>query len=493
MNPLDSLRNKSLLRDAALLGGEWVGADSGAEFAVDNPASGMEIARVPKMGAAETRRAIAAAAAAFPEWRGKTAKERGAVLARWHRLAMENAEDLARIMTAEQGKPTAESRGEVAYGASFLQWFAEEAKRDGGEVVPAFKPNSRVLITREPAGVAALITPWNFPIAMITRKAAPALAAGCPVVAKPASATPLSALAMAALAEEAGVPPGVMSVLTGGAKDIGDEMCRNPEVRVLSFTGSTEIGKGLAARCAATLKKVALELGGNAPFIVFDDADLPLAAKQALVCKFRNSGQTCVCANRFYAQESVHDEFVRLLKAEVEGLKVADGFAEGASQGPLINSEAVEKAEAHVADAVKRGAKVVVGGGRHSLGGNFFQPTILTGMTDDSLPVCEETFGPVAPVFKFKTEEEAVRRANATPHGLASYFCARDLGRVMRVSEALEAGMVGVNEGIISSEAIPFGGVKESGIGREGGAYGMEEYTEVKYTLVGFPPAPVGG
>ena len=489
MNPLDSLQNKSLLRAAALVDGEWIGADSGADFAVENPATGAEIARAPRMGASETRRAIAAAAAAFPAWRKKTAKERAAVLLEWHRLALQNADDLARIMTAEQGKPLAESRGEVAYGASFLQWFAEEARRDGGEVVPAFKPNSRVLVTREPAGVAAMITPWNFPIAMITRKVGPALAAGCPAVVKPASATPLSALAMAVLAEQAGVPSGVLSVVTGGARDIGDEMCANPEVRVLSFTGSTEIGKKLVAQCAPTLKKTALELGGNAPFIVFDDADPALAARQALACKFRNSGQTCVCANRFYAQESIHDEFVELLKAEVAGLKVADGFAEGASQGPLIDAAAVEKTEQHIADAVGKGAKIVLGGKRHSLGGNFFQPTILTGMTDDSLPTCEETFGPVAPVFKFKTEAEAVARANSTRHGLASYFCARDLGRVMRVSEALEAGMVGVNEGIISSEAIPFGGVKESGIGREGGGYGLEEYTEVKYTLVGFAGA----
>ena len=489
MNPLDSLQDKSLLRAAALVDGEWIGADSGVNFPVENPATGREIARVPRMGAAETRRAIRAAADAFPEWRQKTAKERGAILLEWHRLALENSEDLARLMTAEQGKPLAESRGEAAYGASFLQWFGEEAKRFGGETVPVFKPNSRALVTREAAGVAALITPWNFPVAMITRKAAPALAAGCPVVIKPASATPLSALALAVLAERAGVPSGVINVVTGGAKDIGDEMCENPDARVLSFTGSTEIGKELAAKCAPTLKKLALELGGNAPFIVFDDADLALAAKQALLCKFRNSGQTCVCANRFYVQDSVHDEFVELLKAEARGLKVADGFAEGATQGPLINAAAVEKAENHIADAVKKGAQIVLGGKRHSLGGNFFQPTILTGMTDDSLPTCEETFAPVAPIFRFQTEEEAVRRANATPHGLASYFCARDLGRVMRVSEALEAGMVGVNEGIISSEVIPFGGVKESGIGREGGVYGMEEYTEVKYTLMGFADA----
>ena len=489
MNPLDKLRDKSLLRDAALIGGEWVGADSGDDFPVDNPATGTDIARVPKMGAAEARRAVSAAASAFAEWRKTTAKQRAAVLLEWHRLSLENADDLARIMTAEQGKPLAESRGEVQYGASFLQWFAEECKRDGGDIVPAFKPNTRAMVTREPAGVAAMITPWNFPIAMITRKVAPALAAGCAAVVKPASATPLSALAMAVLAERAGVPAGVLNVVTGGAKEIGDELCANPEVRVLSFTGSTEIGKALAARCAPTLKKLALELGGNAPFIVFDDADLPLAAAQALACKFRNSGQTCVCANRFYVQDSVHDEFVELLTAEVSGLKVADGFAEGATQGPLINRAAVEKAEAHIADAIAKGATIAVGGGRHQLGGNFFQPTILTGMTDDSLPVREETFAPVAPVFKFKTESEAIERANATRHGLASYFCARDLGRVMRVSEALEAGMVGVNEGIISSEAIPFGGVKESGVGREGGGCGMEEYTEIKYTLAGYAAA----
>ena len=488
-NPLDSLKDKSLARAAALVDGEWIGADSGASFAVDNPATQEEIARVPQMGAAETRRAIAAAQRAFPQWRKKTAKERGDILVAWRNLVLQNAEDLARIMTAEQGKPLAESRGEVAYGAAFLQWFAEECKRDGGEVVPAFKPNSRVLVTREPAGVAVLITPWNFPIAMLARKAAPALAAGCAAVAKPASATPLSALALAALGEQAGIPPGVFSVVTGAAKDIGDEMCANPDARVLSFTGSTEVGKALAAQCAPTLKKLALELGGNAPFIVFDDADLKLAAKQALLCKFRNSGQTCVCANRFYAQESIHDEFVELLKAEVSSLKVADGFEEGATQGPLINAAAAEKAERHIADAAAKGARIVIGGKRHALGGNFFQPTILTGMTDDALPTCEETFAPVAPVFKFKTEAEAVERANATRHGLAAYFCARDLGRVMRVSEALEAGMVGVNEGIVSSEAIPFGGVKESGIGREGGAYGLDEFTEVKYTLMGFAGA----
>ena len=484
---MDKIKNKNLLRAAGFVGGEWISrADGGQTFAVDNPENGGKIAEIPAFGADETRRAVAAAAAAFPEWRAKTAKERAAVLHKWRALILQNAEDLARIMTLEQGKPLAESRGETAYGASFLEWFAEEAKRGGGDIVPAPRKNTQVRVTREAAGVAALITPWNFPIAMITRKAAPALAAGCAVVIKPASQTPLCAIAIAALAEEAGVPPGVLNVVCGDAKTIGAELCKNEDVRVLSFTGSTEVGRILAAQCAPGIKKLALELGGNAPFIVFDDADLPRAADQLMVCKFRNAGQTCVCANRIYIQRGVYDEFTALLLARVQKLKVGGGLADGTDIGPLIDNAAAEKAARHAADCREKGAEVLAGGGLHELGGRFFAPTVLGGATDECLPTCEETFAPVAPLYIFDDEEEAVRRANDSIYGLSAYFCSRDIGRIMRVSESLEAGIVGVNEGIISSEVAPFGGVKQSGIGREGGEYGMEEYTEIKYTLLGY-------
>lgn len=486
-NPLSAVKNASLLPAAALVGGRWQQADSGKTMEVVNPANGKVIAEVPRMAKAETKRAITQAAEALPEWKAATAKARAALLGKWYQLLIDNAEDLARIMTAEQGKPMAESRGETLYGASFVQWFAEEAKRCGGAIIPAVKANTQIRITREAAGVCALITPWNFPLAMITRKAAPALAAGCTAVIKPASMTPLSAIAVCALAKQAGIPPGVINVLTGNAADIGGEMCANPLVRVLSFTGSTETGKILAAACAPTVKKLALELGGNAPFIVFDDADLPMAVKQAMLCKFRNSGQTCVCANRFYVQEGVYDKFINLFAEQIQTLKPGDGFADDTTQGPLINADAVDKVRRHLSDAVAKGAVVVCGGEAiQEGGGNFFQPTLVKDMKDDMAASCEETFGPVAPVFSFKDEAEVIRRANNTPYGLAAYFCTTDLARMMRVADALESGIVGVNEGIISSEVAPFGGVKESGIGREGGQMGMDEYTEIKYTLIGY-------
>ncbi len=481
---MEKIKNRELLKNSGFINGVWQDADSKQRMTVANPATGDILADVPKMATAETRRAIEAAAAAFSLWRSQSGKQRSAVLQAWYRLLLEEQEDLARIMTLEQGKPLAEARGETLYGASFLEWFAEEAKRGGGEIVPAFKANTQVRVTKEAAGVAAMVTPWNFPIAMITRKAGPALAAGCTAVIKPAGATPLSAIAVVALAEKAGVPAGVINLVMGDSAAIGLELCSHPAVKVFSFTGSTEIGKQLAAQCATTVKKTALELGGNAPFIVFDDADLALAAKQALASKFRNAGQTCVCANRFYVQSGVHDEFVELFKKEIETLKVGNGLEEGVTQGPLINAAAVEKVKQHVADALQKGGKLIVGGS--SLAGNYFEPTLITEMNDDTLPLCEETFGPLAPVYRFQTEEEVINMANNTPYGLAAYFCSRDLGRVMRVSEALEAGLVGVNEGIISSEVAPFGGIKESGIGREGGYYGMDEYTEIKYTLMGY-------
>ena len=486
MNGMKNIKNLKLLRREGLVGGEWRGADGGGRFGVDNPASGETIADMPDMGAAETRLAVDAAAEAFPQWRDKTGKERAEVLFRWHQLILDNSEDLARLMTLEQGKPLAEARGEVAYGASFVQWFAEEAKRCGGDIVPAVRPNTQIRTTREAVGVAALITPWNFPVAMITRKAAPALAAGCAVVVKPAKQTPLCAVAIAELAMQAGVPPGAFNLVCGNAQSIGGELCANPKVRALSFTGSTEVGRLLAAQCAPTVKKVSLELGGNAPFIVFDDADLPRAVRQLMVCKFRNAGQTCVCANRVYVQKNVRKEFVSLLKTAVDALQVADGLQDGADIGPLIDDSAAERAERHVQSCMDGGAKTLAGGGRHSLGGRFFAPTLLDGAEDGCLPCDEETFAPVAPVFVFDSEEEAVRRANDSIYGLSAYFCTRDLGRAMRVSAALEAGIVGVNEGIISSEVAPFGGVKQSGIGREGGAQGMDEYTEIKYTLLGY-------
>lgn len=481
-------KTTSLINYAALIGGEWQAAADGATLAVSNPSTGETLGEVPAMAAAEAAKAVDAAAAALPAWKQKTGKARGEILHKWYQLMLANSEELAKIMTAEQGKPLAEARGEVAYGAAFLQWFSEEAKRGGGEIIPAFKDNVQVRITREAAGVAAMITPWNFPIAMITRKLGPALACGCTAVVKPANLTPLSALAVVELGRQAGVPDGVVNILTGDSAAIGGTWCADERVRVLSFTGSTEVGARLAAQCAPTVKKLALELGGNAPFIVFEDADLALAAKQALLSKFRNAGQTCVCANRFYVQESVHDEFIALFRDEIAALKVGDGFAEGVTIGPLINAAAVEKAAAHVENAVQNGAQVVLGGERG--GGNFFQPTLLIDMKDDMLPSCEETFAPVAPVYRFRGEEEVIARANATPHGLAAYFCGRDLGRVMRVSAALEAGIIGVNEGIISSEVAPFGGVKQSGLGREGAHQGMEEYSEIKYTLIGYDGVP---
>lgn len=483
---MQNITNRSLLPAAALINGAWVTAADGKTVAVDNPATGGIIAQVPALAAAAARQAIDAANAAWPAWKATTAKTRSAILTEWYRLIMENTDDLARLMTLEQGKPLAEARGEVQYGASFVQWFAEEAKRCGGDIVPAVRSGTQVRVTREAAGVAAMITPWNFPIAMITRKVAPALAAGCTAIVKPALQTPLSALALAALAEQAGVPAGVLNVLTGEARVIGNELCASPLVRVLSFTGSTEVGRLLAKQCAPTIKKMALELGGNAPFIVFDDADVPRAVEQAMICKFRNAGQTCVCANRIYVQAGVHDEFTALLQQKIEALTVGDGLAEDVTLGPLIDAAAVDKAAQHVKDCTDKGAKILTGGGRHELGGRFFTPTLLTGVTDDALPCCEETFAPVAPVFVFDSEEEAVRRANASIYGLAAYFCTQDLGRAMRVSEALEAGIIGVNEGIISSEVAPFGGVKQSGLGREGGVYGMDEYTEIKYTLLGY-------
>jgi succinate-semialdehyde dehydrogenase/glutarate-semialdehyde dehydrogenase len=480
------LKDPSLLRDAAFVAGEWVGADGGGRIEVSNPADGSFLAAVPEMGAAETRRAIEAAERAYPAWRARTAKERAKVLRAWFDLMMANQEDLARIMTAEQGKPLAESRGEVAYAASFIEWFAEEGKRVYGDVIPPHLPGRRIVVTKEPIGVTAAITPWNFPAAMITRKAGPALAAGCPMVIKPASATPLTAFAMAVLAERAGIPAGVLSVVTGSARAVGGEMTGNPIVRKLSFTGSTEVGKVLMAQCAGTVKKVSLELGGNAPFIVFDDADLDEAVKGAIASKYRNTGQTCVCANRLLVQSGVYDAFAAKLKDAVAALKVGPGLeVADAQQGPLIDMAAVEKVEEHIQDALSKGARVVLGGKRHALGGSFYEPTVLADVTTEMKVAREETFGPVAPLFRFETEEEAIRMANDTEFGLAAYFYSRDVGRVWRVAEALEYGIVGINEGIISTEVAPFGGVKESGIGREGSKYGMEDYMEIKYLCMG--------
>ena len=480
------LKDVELLRFQCFIDGRWVDADSGKTVEVTNPADGSVLGSVPLMGADETRRAIEAADRAWPAWRAKTAKERAARLRAWFDLMMANQEDIARLMTAEQGKPLAEARGEVAYAASFIEWFAEEGKRVYGDTIPAHLDGRRIVVTKEPVGVTAAITPWNFPAAMITRKAGPALAAGCPMVIKPATATPFTALAMAVLAERAGIPAGVLSVVTGSARAIGGEMTGNPIVRKLSFTGSTEIGKELMAQCAATVKKVSLELGGNAPFIVFDDADLGEAVKGAIASKYRNTGQTCVCANRLLVQSGVYDAFAARLAEAVAALKVGPGLTtDGAQQGPLIDMAAVEKVEDHIRDALDKGARVVAGGKRHSLGGSFFEPTILADVTPAMKVAREETFGPVAPLFRFDTEEEAVRMANATEFGLAAYFYSRDVGRVWRVAEALEYGIVGINEGIISTEVAPFGGMKESGIGREGSKYGIEDYLEIKYLCLG--------
>jgi succinate-semialdehyde dehydrogenase/glutarate-semialdehyde dehydrogenase len=480
-----ALKDASLFRQSCYIDGAWVGASGGGTLAVDNPATGEVIGTVPKFGAVQTRQAITAAADAFPLWRAKTAKERAVVLRRWFDLMMANQEDLAILMTLEQGKPLTESRGEVAYAAAFLEWFGEEGKRIYGDTIPAHQADKRIVVVKEPVGVVACITPWNFPLAMITRKAGPAIAAGCTVVLKPASQTPFSALALAELAERAGVPKGVFNVITGSASEIGGEVTSNPLVRKLSFTGSTEIGKTLMAQCAGTIKKLSLELGGNAPFIVFDDADLDAAVEGAIASKYRNTGQTCVCTNRFLVQTGVYDQFAAKLSVAVKALKPAPGLESGATQGPLIDDKAVEKVESHILDATSKGASIAVGGHRHALGGRFFEPTILTGVTSDMAIAREETFGPVAPLFKFNTEADAIAMANDTEFGLAAYFYGRDIGRVWRVAAALEYGMVGINTGLISTEVAPFGGVKESGLGREGSKYGIEEYLEIKYLCFG--------
>jgi succinate-semialdehyde dehydrogenase/glutarate-semialdehyde dehydrogenase len=479
------LRDQALLRQQAYVNGAWIDAPDGATTEVTNPANGRVLARVPALDAAGTRAAIEAAEAALPEWRSRTARERAVILRRWYELLLEHREDLARLMTAEQGKPRAEAEGEIAYAAAFLEWFAEEGRRVYGETIPAHRADTRLLVLRQPVGVVATITPWNFPAAMITRKVGPALAAGCTVVSKPAEQTPLSALALAELGERAGLPAGVFNVVTGDAREIGAELTGNPAVRKLSFTGSTEVGKILIAQCAETVKKVSMELGGNAPFIVFDDADLEAAVEGAIASKFRNTGQTCVCANRILVQDGIHDAFAARLAEEVGKLVVGDGLLGDTHQGPLIDQDALNKVEAHISDALDRGARLVTGGRRHALGGTFFQPTVLTGMTASMCIAREETFGPVAPLFRFHSEEEAIHLANDTPFGLAAYFYTRDLRRSWRIAEALEYGIVGLNTGIISTEVAPFGGVKESGIGREGSRHGIEEYLEMKYLAIG--------
>ncbi|MQX34939.1 NADP-dependent succinate-semialdehyde dehydrogenase [Roseospira navarrensis] len=480
------LTDHRLLRQQCYINGQWCDADGGGTFPVTNPATGAELARVPDMGVDETRRAIEAANAAWPAWRTKTAKERANILRAWFNLIMAHQEDLAVLMTAEQGKPLAEAKGEIAYGASFVEWFAEEGKRIYGDVIPSHGPDKRILVLKQPIGVVCAITPWNFPTAMITRKCAPALAAGCPVVIKPAALTPLSALALAELAHEAGIPPGVLNILTTKRSSaMGGEMTSNPLVRKVSFTGSTEIGKTLMEQCAGTVKKVSLELGGNAPFIVFDDADLDAAVAGAIASKYRNTGQTCVCANRLMVQDSVYDAFAEKLAAAVKDLKVGDGLAGETQQGPLIDAAALDKVQDLVGDATAKGARVVLGGKPHSLGGTFFEPTILADVTDSMRLFREEIFGPVAPLYRFSTEDEAIRMANDTEYGLAAYFYARDMGRIWRVSEGLEYGIVGINEGIISTEVAPFGGVKESGLGREGSKYGIDDFVEIKYLCMG--------
>ncbi len=478
------LKDPKLLRNQCYIDGQWVEAEEGKTVPVTNPATGELLGTVPNMGAAEARRAIEAANAAWPAWRAKTAKERSAVLRKWADLMVANQEDLAIIMTAEQGKPLAESRGEIVYAASFIEWFAEEGRRVYGDTIPGHQADKRIVVIKQPVGVCAAITPWNFPAAMITRKAGPALAVGCTMVSKPASATPFSALALAELAERAGVPKGVFSVVTGGSGPIGGELTGNPLVRKITFTGSTEIGKKLIAQAASTVKKVSMELGGNAPFIVFDDADLDAAADGAIASKYRNAGQTCVCANRILVQDEVYDAFAAKLAERVAKFKVGNGMEPGVTIGPLIDDAAVKKVEEHVADAVAKGAKVILGGKPHPLGGRFFEPTILADVTPAMKVTKEETFGPVAPLFHFKTEEEAIRMANDTEFGLASYFYARDQSRVWRVSEGLEYGIVGINTGLISTAEAPFGGMKESGLGREGSKYGIDEYLEIKYLCV---------
>ncbi len=476
------LNNPNLLKDQCYIDGEWTGKPVKQ---VTNPATGEVIGMVPKMGTSETRKAIEGAQVAMKDWAVRTAKERSNVLRRWFELMMQHQEDLAQILTAEQGKPLTESRAEIAYGASFTEYFAEEAKRVYGETIPSHKADARIVVIRQPIGVTAAITPWNFPNAMITRKVSPALAAGCAMVCKPAAETPLSALALAALGEQAGLPPGIFSVIVGKSSEIGEEMTSNPLVRLLTFTGSTEIGKLLMRQCASTVKKVDLELGGNAPFIVFDDADLDAAVAGAMISKYRNAGQTCVCANRILVQDGIYDTFAEKLASSVMKINVGAGVEVGVTQGPLINAAAIDKIEEHVSDAVNLGAKIVTGGKRHNLGGTFYEPTVLTNVTTKMLLTREETFGPVAPLFRFKTEEEAVELANDTPFGLAAYVYSRDIGRCWRVAEALDSGRVGDNEGLMSTEVAPFGGVKESGIGREGSRHGIDEYTELKYILMG--------
>lgn len=482
---MSSPADRRLIRNRAYVDGAWVGADDGTTFDVTDPATGETLASVPNMGAAETRRAVAAAEAAMKPWAAKTAGERARTLRRWFDLMMSEQEALGRLLTREQGKSLTEAKGEIAYAASFIEWFAEEGKRAYGEVIPTYDATKRLIAIRQPVGVVGAITPWNFPAAMITRKVGPALAAGCAVVLKPASQTPLSALALAVLAEEAGLPPGLFNVVTGSASEIGGELTSNPTVRKISFTGSTEIGRTLMRQSAETIKKMSLELGGNAPFLVFDDADVDAAVAGAVASKYRNSGQTCVCTNRFYVQSSVHDEFVAKLAKATAALKVGAGLEDGVQIGPLIDAKAVKKVEAHVADALAKGARVVTGGERHALGGTFFQPTVLSGVTPEMLICQEETFGPVAPVVRFETEDEALRLANATEFGLAGYFYARDMGRVWRVAEAMETGMIGVNTGLISTEVAPFGGIKQSGLGREGSSHGIEDYLELKYICMG--------
>jgi succinate-semialdehyde dehydrogenase / glutarate-semialdehyde dehydrogenase len=479
------LHDMSLFREQAFVGGRWEDSSNGLRKNVFNPANGKIIGTIPNLGAVETRRAIEAADKALPDWRARTAKERAQILRRWFDLMMANQEDLAVLMTIEQGKPLAESRGEIAYAASFIEWYAEEGKRAYGDVIPSHGRDKRIVVLKQPIGVTAAITPWNFPAAMIARKVGPALAAGCTMVIKPAELTPYSALALCVLAERAGIPPGVVSVVTGDSRAIGGEITSNPIVRKLSFTGSTSVGKLLMSQCASTVKKLSLELGGNAPFIVFDDADLEAAVAGAVASKYRNAGQTCVCANRLLVQRGIYDRFAQRLTEVAAAMKVGDGLAKDTKIGPLINEQAVEKAAEHVADAVAKGAQVTTGGRRGDGSGSFYIPTVLTGVTADMLVMREETFGPVAPLLKFDTDEEAIKLANATEFGLASYFYSRDVQRVWRIAEALESGIVGINEGLISTEVAPFGGVKESGIGREGSKYGLEEYLEIKYLCYG--------
>ena len=480
-----ALKDPSLLRQQCYVDGKWIDADDGGSMPVVDPATGMPVGTAPVMHAAETKRAIDAANRALPAWRSKTARERSAIMRKWQDLMLANVEDLALILTTEQGKPLSEAKGEVTIGAAYVEWFAEEAKRVYGDVIPTIANDRRLVVVKEAVGVCAAITPWNFPCSMITRKVSPALAAGCTVVIKPAEATPYSAFALAELAQRAGFPPGVLNVITGDAPSIGSEMCANPTVRKVSFTGSTEVGRLLMKQVAPTIKKISLELGGNAPFIVFDDADLDAAAEGAIISKYRNAGQTCVCANRFFVHDKVYDAFTAKLVARVEALKVGPGTDSGVTQGPLINAEAVDKVDAHLGNAKAHGAKVATGGKRHALGGTFYEPTVLTGVTPDMQIFREETFGPVAPLIRFKDDAEVVELANRTEFGLASYFYSRDIGRIWRVAEALEYGMVGVNTGLITTEVAPFGGMKQSGLGREGAKYGIDEFIEVKYICFG--------